>query len=134
MTCLPSGKLKHESISCENSESCQIRKGVRGCYPRQCMVEADGSFSIFSGEKWSITSVGAFELVKACNGALEAEWFRVVVELGPFGDQNGVVAVYVYFEDVFITFTNKQTTWVCILNRIPLFTCVVIIFITQLKI
>ncbi|XP_053345559.1 IgGFc-binding protein-like [Clarias gariepinus] len=73
------------------------------------MVEADGSFSLFSGETWNITSIGAYELVKACNGALEEEWFRVVVVLG---SQNSVVAVYVYFEEAFITFTNKESTWI----------------------
>ncbi|XP_053087229.1 IgGFc-binding protein-like [Pangasianodon hypophthalmus] len=109
LTCLPSGKLKHESISCGSSEVCKVKNGVRGCYPRQCLLESGGSFSLFSGETWTIASVGAYELVKVCNGTLEAEWFRVVVELGPFGS---VVAVYVYFEEVFITLTSKQATWI----------------------
>lgn len=73
------------------------------------MVEAGGSFSLFSGENWTITSVGAYELVKVCDGALEAEWFRVVVE---FGSDGSVMAAYVYIEEVFITVTSKQDTWV----------------------
>ncbi|XP_053494814.1 IgGFc-binding protein [Ictalurus furcatus] len=112
LTCLPSGELKHESISCDTSEVCKIKNGVRGCYPRQCLLEASGSFSLFSGESWTITSVGAYELVKVCKGSLEAEWFRVVVELGPYGSQNSVAAVYVYFEEIFIAVNNKQSTWI----------------------
>ncbi|KAF5909184.1 IgGFc-binding protein-like, partial [Clarias magur] len=108
LTCLPTGKIHRQNMSCESSEVCTTKNGVHGCYPRQCMVEAGGSFSLFSGETWNITSIGAYELVKACDGALEEEWFRVVVA---FGSQNSVVAVYVYFEEVFITVTNKQSTW-----------------------
>lgn len=124
LTCLPSGKLQHKSMSCESSEVCGIKNGVRGCYPRQCLLEAGGSFSLFSGETWTITSVGAFELVKVCNGSLEAEWFRVVVEFSPFGRKNSLVSVHIFFEEVFITVTNKQATWVCIQDKIIRFTCV----------
>lgn len=64
-------------------------------------------------------SVGAYELVKVCDNGLEAEWFRVVVEVGTFGNLKSVVAVYVYFEEVFITVTSNQDTWVCFLDKIP---------------
>lgn len=117
MTCISSGNLKKESISCKSSELCKVQNGLRGCYPRQCLLEAD-SFNLFSGETLGIMSVGAFELVRVCDTGLEAEWFRVVVELGSYGNQNSVVAVYVYFEEVFITVTRKQDTWVCILDQI----------------
>ncbi|KAK2864570.1 hypothetical protein Q7C36_003724 [Tachysurus vachellii] len=111
VTCLSSGKLKKESISCKSSELCTVQNGLRGCYPRQCLLEAD-SFNLFSGETLGVMSLGAFELVRVCDTGLEAEWFRVVVELGSYGNQNSVVAVYVYFEEVFITVTRKQDTWI----------------------
>ncbi|KAK3525341.1 hypothetical protein QTP86_030053, partial [Hemibagrus guttatus] len=110
VTCLPSGKLNKESISCKSSEACSVQKGIRGCYPRQCLLKAE-SFSLFSGEILGIMSVGAYELVKVCDNGLEAEWFRVVVEVGSFGNLKSVVAVYVYFEEVFITVTSSQDTW-----------------------
>lgn len=34
MTCLPSGNVKHESIECSSVEVCELKNGVRGCYPK----------------------------------------------------------------------------------------------------
>ncbi|TSO05463.1 IgGFc-binding protein [Bagarius yarrelli] len=112
LTCLSSGKLKNESISCKSSEVCTVKDGSHGCYPRQCMLKAGGSFSLFSGETWSVSSVGAYELVRVCDSALEAEWFRLVVDFGSSENENSVLAVYVFFEEVFISVNSKQSTWI----------------------
>ncbi|KAI4876219.1 hypothetical protein NFI96_017952, partial [Prochilodus magdalenae] len=110
LTCLPSGEVKNESIGCQSNEVCQVKNGVRGCYRRQCLLEAGGSFTLFNGESWTITSTGAYDLVKLCNGTSD-EWFRVVAQLEAC-DQNSVAFVYVFLNDIFISVNSKQSTWV----------------------
>ncbi|XP_049331877.1 IgGFc-binding protein-like [Astyanax mexicanus] len=114
LTCLPSGEVKHESMKCNNDEVCRVKDGVLGCYPNQCMLGAGGSFTLFSGEAWTFTSTGAFDLVKVCDETVELEWFRVVVQVQACG-QTGlseVAALHVFFEDMSVTVGAKQDIWV----------------------
>lgn len=114
LTCLPSGEVKHENVQCKSDEICTVKNGVRGCYQKQCTLESGGSFTLFSGETWTFTSAGAFELVKVCDDTLVLEWFRVVVQLETCG-QTGlseVVALHVFFENTLVTVSAKQEIWV----------------------
>ncbi|KAL6461279.1 hypothetical protein MHYP_G00312450 [Metynnis hypsauchen] len=113
LTCLPSGEVKHESMSCKSNETCTVKNGVQGCYSKQCALEAGGFFTFFNGETWTFTSLGAFELVKVCDEALVLEWFRVVVQVQACGQTglNEIVALHVFFEDVLVTVTAEQEIW-----------------------
>lgn len=115
MTCHASGKVTYEKMSCKNGEVCLLKDGVLGCHPKQCSLQAGGSFTLFSGDKWIISSAGFFELVKVCNNALVAEWFRVVVELKSFGSYSSVMSVYIFFEETFISIKSTKTIWVGVL-------------------
>lgn len=113
LTCLDTGIVNIESISCKSDEVCRVQNGVRGCYPKQCVLETGGSFTIFNGTTWTISSNGAFDLVKICDGANTVNWFRVVVELQACN--TGALkpaAIYVFFGDVLITVNSKHEIWV----------------------
>ena len=69
---------------------------------------------MFGGKGGTIDVMGAFEIVKVCDGALVEEWFRVVVQLEECG-HNGlkrVAAVDIFFEDLVIIINSKHETWV----------------------
>uniref|UniRef100_A0A8B9KF75 VWFD domain-containing protein n=1 Tax=Astyanax mexicanus TaxID=7994 RepID=A0A8B9KF75_ASTMX len=113
MTCLDTGVVNIESMNCKNDEICAVRNGVRGCYQKQCMLEDGGSFTLFNGTTWTVSSVGAFDLVKVCDGVDLSTWFRVVVELQVCS--TGFlkpVAVYVFIEDLLVTVNSKHEIWV----------------------
>lgn len=114
LTCLATGEVKHEALTCKSNEVCQVRSGIRGCYPSQCVLEAGGIFTFYSGGMGKITATGAYEIVRVCNGVLEFEWFRVVadVQICATGGIPVTAAVYVFFDDLVITINSKQEIWV----------------------
>ncbi|XP_066531571.1 IgGFc-binding protein-like [Hoplias malabaricus] len=114
LTCLPSGEVKHEIMSCKSDEICTKKNDVRGCFRKQCVLEAGGVFTLFSGESWIFTSLGAFELVKPCDESLAIGWFRVVAQVQSCGEtgRNQIVALHAFFEDLFVTVSAKQEIWV----------------------
>lgn len=115
ITCKPSGEVTHESIKCKGYEICQIQNGVCGCHPAQCLIEEGGSITLFSGISGGLTETGTYEIVKVCDGALDAQWFRVVVEVLMCGETGwrGVAAVYVFYEGGIISVNRQLSTWVC---------------------
>ncbi|XP_044028599.1 IgGFc-binding protein-like [Siniperca chuatsi] len=57
--------------------------------------------------------MGAYDIITHCDESA-ADWFRVVAKLqecNPTGVKS-VVAVYIYFNDLSVTVTDKQETWV----------------------
>ncbi|KAI7798981.1 hypothetical protein IRJ41_016048, partial [Triplophysa rosa] len=114
ITCKPSGEVTREFIKCNGYEICQIQNGVRGCYPAQCLIEAGGSITLFSGISGGLAETGAYEIVKVCNDALDAQWFRAVVEVLMCGETGfkGVAAVYVFYEGGIISVNRELSTWV----------------------
>lgn len=105
-------------MKCNADEVCQAESGVRGCYPKQCMLEAAGSFTLFNGTTWNIPSMGAFELVKVCDDTVIGIWFRVVAVLQ---EKTGILstsAVHIFFENAIVTVTSQNDIWV---SKISLF-------------
>lgn len=114
ITCQPSGEVTYEFIKCNGYEICQNQNGVRGCYPAQCLIEAGASITLFSGISGGLTETGAYEIVKVCNDTLDAQWFRVVVEVLMCGETGfkGVAAAYVFYEGGIISVNRELSTWV----------------------
>lgn len=101
-------------MTCKSDTTCLVKNGVRGCYLKQCMMTADGTFTPISGEAGTIAAPGAYEIIKVCNQSSTSEWFRVVVKLEICGNPgvNMLVAVYVFFNDLMITINSKHEIWV----------------------
>ncbi|KAI4876213.1 hypothetical protein NFI96_017951 [Prochilodus magdalenae] len=111
-TCLNTGVVKIDQMRCKSDEICTVKNGVRGCYPRQCMVKSGGFFNLFNGTIWNVPSTGAFDLVSVCPGASVGYWFRVVAEFESCN--SGVLtpsAVYVFFENMLVTINSKHEIW-----------------------
>ncbi|KAI5087282.1 IgGFc-binding protein-like [Silurus meridionalis] len=109
--CQNSGIMKYESMKCNTDEACLVKNGVRGCYPKQCMLGNAGSITLFNGTTWNIPSIGAFDLVKVCDDSVMGIWFRVVAVLQ---ERNGVLsttAVNIFFENVLVTVTSQNEIW-----------------------
>ncbi|XP_062342475.1 IgGFc-binding protein-like [Osmerus eperlanus] len=113
-TCTADRGIQCQKQKCQSNERCQVRNAVRGCFPQQCVMETGGLFTLFGGTNGFVTASGAYEVVKACDGGLVAEWFRVVVKLEACGNTGvkRVVALYVFFDDLIISVNNKHETWV----------------------
>ncbi|XP_037396853.1 IgGFc-binding protein-like [Pygocentrus nattereri] len=112
LTCLNTGIVSIESMTCNSDEVCTVKNGVRGCFSKECVLETGGSFTLFNGTTWIIPSMGAFDLVKVCDSAAVTVWFRVVVKLQACN--SGALtpaAVYVFFEDVLVTVNSKLDIW-----------------------
>lgn len=57
--------------------------------------------------------MAAYEMITHCD-ELAADWFRVVAKLQecPLTRVRSVVTVYIYFNDMSVTVTDKQEIWV----------------------
>ena len=90
-----------------------LKDGVPSCQPKQCQLQTGGSLTLFSGTTGNIAIMGAYEIITYCDESAP-DWFRVVAELQQCSStgMKTVVAVYVFFNDLFITVTDKQETWV----------------------
>ncbi|XP_051246250.1 IgGFc-binding protein-like [Dicentrarchus labrax] len=76
-------------------------------------METGGSITLFSGTTGTIPVMGAYEIITHCD-ELAADWFRVVAKLQECTPTavKSVVAVYIFFNDLSVTVTDKQETWV----------------------
>lgn len=99
-------------MTCNPNEICQVENGVRGCYPKQCLLEAAGSFTLFNGTTWNIPSMGAFDLVKVCDDTVVGIWFRVVAVLQESSGVLSTAAVHVFFDNVLVTVASQNEIWV----------------------
>ncbi|KAJ8335065.1 hypothetical protein SKAU_G00407040 [Synaphobranchus kaupii] len=114
-TCQSNGQVVCDQMSCKSDERCLVKNGVRGCFPKQCMLQTASHFTMFSGIGGTISAAGAYELVAVCGpGLTEAEWFRVVVDFRVCEDSGhpSVVSVYVFFQDLFVLVNKNHQIWV----------------------
>lgn len=120
-------------MKCGADEICQVKNGVRGCYPKQCLLKNAGSFTLFNGTTWNIPSMGAFDLVKVCGDTVIGVWFRVVAVLQERTGVLSTAAVHIFFENVLVTVNSQNEIWVskkknfgCILFTCPSNHCVIL--------
>lgn len=75
--------------------------------------------TLFSGTTGIVSVMGAYEIITHCNQSA-ADWFRVVAKLQEctVTGVKSIAAVYVYFNDLSVTVTDKQETWVNIFKEI----------------
>lgn len=99
-------------MKCNADEVCQVENGVRGCYPKQCLLKAEGIFTLFNGTTWDIPSMGAFDLLKVCDDTATGIWFRVVAVLQERTRVLSNAAVHIFFENVLVTVTAQNEIWV----------------------
>nr|XP_019957505.1 PREDICTED: IgGFc-binding protein-like [Paralichthys olivaceus] len=111
--CTTSGEVKCEDFSCKSTENCRVENHILGCHPKQCRIETGGSITLFSGKAGTISVMGAYEIITHCNKSA-VDWFRVVAMFQEcrLSGVRGVVAIYIYFNDLTVTVTNKQEIWV----------------------
>lgn len=108
-TCQVSGVVLFQSVTCKTEESCGVKRGVRGCHPKQCQIQSGGMFTPFDGQSGHVTASGSFELVNVCNQSLVSEWFSVVVTLEEENTAlKDMVVLYVFFKDVVISVSDKH--------------------------
>lgn len=69
---------------------------------------------MFGGMGGTIDVMGTFQIVKICDGALAADWFRVVVHMGKCGKSGlkRIDTIDVFFEEFVIMINSKHETWV----------------------
>ena len=117
-TCQAPGVLLTQSMSCDSDETCQIKNGIMACDLKQCSLGGDGTLSDFNGGSGNIEDPGTYELVKVCDQAVTPKSFRVAVKLQKSGTPmiNKIVAVYVFFDHVMISISNKHEVWVSSLS------------------
>lgn len=110
---MKSGVVECDDFSCNVAEECQIEKGIMGCHPKQCSIEAGASMTLFTGISGTITIMGAYEIIAHCDDSA-ADWFRVVAKFQECSvtGVKSVVAVYIYFNEMSVTVNDKQDTWV----------------------
>ncbi|XP_037649588.1 IgGFc-binding protein-like [Sebastes umbrosus] len=111
--CTASRGVECEHFSCNVAEKCQVNKGILGCHPKQCQMGNEGSITLFDGTTGTISVMGAYEILTHHDESAP-DWFRVVAKLQECTatGAKSVVAVYVYFNDLSVTVTDTQETWV----------------------
>nr|XP_046274005.1 IgGFc-binding protein-like [Scatophagus argus] len=112
-TCQASGVVISKNMTCDPNESCLVKNGVMGCYIQQCILDANGTFTPFSGGGGTITVPGSYEFIQNCNQSQTSDWFRVVVTLETCTPGvNSILSVNVFFNEVVITVNNKHGVWI----------------------
>ncbi|XP_041932210.1 IgGFc-binding protein-like [Alosa sapidissima] len=112
--CQKSGVVLTEHISCNIDENCEVQNGVRGCYPKQCVMGSNGDLTTFNGIKGEATASGTYDLVKVCDDTQTDGWFRVVMDLQACGNSSQMTAVgiFAFFDSAFIIVNSKFETMV----------------------
>ncbi|XP_062384956.1 IgGFc-binding protein-like [Sardina pilchardus] len=107
--CQKSGVVLTEHMSCNIDENCEVQNGVRGCYPKQCVMGSNGGLTTFNGLKVQATASGTYDLVKVCDDTQTDGWFRVAMDLQACGNSSQVsaVGIFVFFDSAFIIINSK---------------------------
>lgn len=122
-TCLKSGVVVAEHMSCNIDETCGVQNGVRRCYPKQCTVGTNGVFSTFNGRTGQVTTGGPYDLVQMCDDSQTDDWFRVGMDVQACGKSGHMTAVgiYAFFDGASIMVNSKFETLVSLSNKtVPL--------------
>ncbi|XP_066575344.1 IgGFc-binding protein isoform X4 [Amia ocellicauda] len=64
------GKVECVSMTCKNSEVCDLRKGIRGCYPASygtCVATGDPHYRTFDGKAFDFQGTCTYQMSKLCN-------------------------------------------------------------------
>ncbi len=86
--------------------------GVMGCYIQQCSMDSNGTLTAFMGETGTISVPGYYDIIQHCNQS-QTDWFKVVVNIQMCTPGvNTIMAVYLFFDDMMITLSNKHSIWV----------------------
>ncbi|XP_023265555.1 IgGFc-binding protein-like [Seriola lalandi dorsalis] len=113
LTCVNSGVILSNKMTCDPNESCQVKNGVMGCTRQQCSLEANGTLTVFNGEAGNVTVPGIYEIIQSCDQSHTSNWFRVVVKLDTCTPGvNSILALYVFFNEVLFTVNSKHDIWV----------------------
>lgn len=112
--CSKSGEGKVERMSCHADETCGLRNGKRGCYPKQCILGAEGAFTTFEGKSGRVDQNGIYDLVKVCEDTVEEGWFRIAMnlQLCPKRGKMAAAGIVAFFDNLSIIINSKFETWV----------------------
>ena len=118
-TCQASGVVLSNNMTCDPNESCQVKKGVMGCYIQQCSLDANGTLTAFNGDSGTVTTPGEYEIIQSCDQS-QTNWFRVVAKFDICTPGvNTMVGMYVYFRNMEITVNHKHGIWVSVWIKMP---------------
>ncbi|XP_051063597.1 IgGFc-binding protein [Phodopus roborovskii] len=114
--CSPSTGLTCRAAGCPSGRVCEIRAGVRDCWPAKglCSLSVGGNFTTFDGAHNVISSPGAYELSSRCPGLQKTlPWYRVVADVQPCGGNDKVLSkVHIFFQDGIVTVIQSKGVWV----------------------
>ncbi|XP_076863833.1 IgGFc-binding protein-like [Brachyhypopomus gauderio] len=126
LTCLPSGVVKHETMTCTTNEECVIKNGVLGCYPKPndapgtCWVMGDPHYRTFDGHYYNFMGNCTYTIAKNCHPDKEHPEFEVQALNERFGSTKGTyvseVIIKVYGQT--ITIVQHETGLVRISNSL----------------
>ncbi|KAK3508212.1 hypothetical protein QTP70_017690, partial [Hemibagrus guttatus] len=112
LTCLPSGKVIHKAIECSSIEVCEVKNGVRGCYPKPnaspgiCWVMGDPHYRTFDGEYYNFMGNCTYIMAKNCHTDNDHPAFEVQAMNKRTGSSKGTsvsqVIIQVYGQTITI--------------------------------
>ncbi|XP_060678228.1 IgGFc-binding protein-like, partial [Hemiscyllium ocellatum] len=114
-TCYETGYVECQGARCPPSQSCLVRKGVRGCYTNEgvCSITQGRRLLTFDGHSAPIPGPGVYVLASVCNETAPG-WFRALVQFRPCleGGEPGLSALFLHFDSAFIAVTVDRNIWV----------------------
>uniref|UniRef100_A0AAY5F3D3 VWFD domain-containing protein n=1 Tax=Electrophorus electricus TaxID=8005 RepID=A0AAY5F3D3_ELEEL len=123
LTCLASGVIKHDTMTCGNNEDCVNKNGVLGCYPKPngtCWVMGDPHYRTFDGDYYNFMGNCTYIVAKNCHPDKEHPEFEVQAMNERFGSTKGTyvseVIIKVYGQT--ITIVQHETGLVRISNSL----------------
>ncbi|KAL1769195.1 c-binding protein-like isoform X1 [Sigmodon hispidus] len=114
--CSPSTGLIFHVAGCPSGRVCEIRAGVRDCWPAKglCSLTVGPYLITFDGARNAVSSPGVYELSSRCPGLQKSvPWYRVVADVQPCYDNNKVVGkVHIFFQNGMVTVIQSKGVWV----------------------
>ncbi|XP_041932222.1 IgGFc-binding protein-like [Alosa sapidissima] len=112
--CPKSGHGHMKSMSCTFDEMCGVQNGIRGCYPKQCIMGNNGVFTTFNGRVGDVQDSGMYDLVKICDDTIAEGWFRIMMDLQTClqTGQMTAVGIIAFFDDVSVVVNSNFETLV----------------------
>ncbi|XP_038196898.1 IgGFc-binding protein-like [Arvicola amphibius] len=114
--CSPSTGLTCHPTGCSPGQVCEIRAGVRNCWPAKglCSLSVKGNLITFDGAHNAISSPGVYELSSRCPGIQKTvPWYRVVADVQSCDGNDKIVdKVHIFFQDGLVTVTRSKGVWV----------------------
>lgn len=116
--CPKSGQGHIQPMGCLIVETCGVENGIRGCYPKQCIMGNTGAFTTFQGVVGDVTESGMYDLVKTCDDSMTEGWFRIVMDLKTCGEtgQMSAVGIIAFLDDTTVVINSIFETSVSLLE------------------